>query len=112
MIKGFHKSSFSGIQHIITFCGIAFYLLYHLEILDYPSIAHYTLEDGDLCLRALYRLDRLVCTFMEIVTQEWIAKQFQSYAKSSLGKFAKKTKLQILSLHIKTADHDRIHSYI
>lgn len=81
MMKGFLKSSFSGIQHVMTFCGIGFYLLYHLKILDYPSIAHYTLEDGDLCLRALYRLDRLERTFMEMVTQEWIAKQFSIMCK-------------------------------
>lgn len=104
----------------MTFCGIGFYLLFHLKNLDYSSISHYPTEDGDLCLRAMYifcgnRLEsdsRLVCAFMEMVTQEWIAKQFQSYAKSNLGKLANKTKLQILPLRIKITDHDRNHSYV
>lgn len=104
MMKGFHKNSFSGIQHVMTFCGIGLYWLFHLKNLDYPFISHYTREDENLYLRAMYifygnRLEsnsRLVHTFMEMISQGRIAKQFSIICKKQSCRLADKTKLQIL----------------
>lgn len=117
--RGFHKRSFSGIQHVMTFCGIGIYLLSQLKNLDYSSITHYTTEDGDLCLRAMH-------VFWQ-QTEEWQqpsrhfhrngntemdCKALLKYAKSNLHKLTNKTNLQILESHIKITDHDRNHSCV